>query len=162
MLVLLRKLNSFLHWSWTERWLFAEAYIGLRLSRLAVQTLPFRWIAKRLGSPQQETSPEGLPAEKRIIVRQIAWAVRKASRYALWESNCLPQAITAKLMLRRREVVSTLYLGLARGQTQEDLDEMKAHAWLRSGKFFLVGGNGQDEYTVVATFAENEESMKNP
>ena len=33
-------------------------------------------------------------------------------------------------------------------------DEMRAHAWLRSGKFYLVGGRGQDEYIVAATFAD--------
>ncbi len=155
MRTLLRKLNSFLGWSWTERRLFAQAYICLGLVRLALLTLPFRWIAKWLGTPRSETPVAGLTEKERVIVGQIARAVRTAAGHTPWKSDCLPQAVTARFMLQGRGVTSTLYLGLAKeGQNREDSDALKAHAWLRSGKFYVVGGAGHLEYTVVATFAD--------
>lgn len=83
-------------------------------------------------------------------LRKVAWAVHKVSGYTPWESKCLVQAIAAKRMLKSRKIVSTLYLGVARNHS----NELKAHAWLRSGPVYLTGGRGHESFTVVATFAE--------
>ena len=121
----------------------------LGLARLAVVTLPFRWIAPRLGVKMAE-SPEDDPVPE-AIVRRVSWSVRVMSRHVPWCSLCLDQAIAAKRMLRRRGCRSTLYLGVAKaGQT-----ELEAHAWLRCGHFYVVGTRGRQRYTVVATFAED-------
>jgi hypothetical protein len=84
--------------------------------------------------------------------RRIARAIERASRVTPWVSNCLPQAITAKQMLQKRGLRSTLYLGLARASAEK----VNAHAWLRCGQFFVTGGNGRG-FTVVAAFAESDD-----
>ena len=43
-----------------------------------------------------------------------------------------------------------LYFGLAR----DPGEELKAHAWVRSGTDVLVGAEEMDAFKVVATFAE--------
>ena len=91
------------------------------------------------------------PPQDPSLLRRASWAVRTASRYTPWESNCLPQAIAAKGMLRCRAVHSTLYLDLKRSSQ----DKLEAHAWLRSGNPYIIGGYVSRGFTLVATFAED-------
>jgi hypothetical protein len=95
--------RSFLRRSWHERALFLEAWAWLIWSRGLILCLPFRAYAKRLGQPQTESSPT-LSDEQQRIVRQVKWAVQTAVRYSPVRFVCLPQAMAAKWMLRRRRV----------------------------------------------------------
>lgn len=138
--------------SWTDKGLLLEALVWLGLARAAILVLPFRWLARHLGQYMHESphaDAESDPRTRPQLVR-VSWAVREMSRYTPWQSACLAQAIAAKIMLRRRGIVSTLYLGLAK----DDPGTLLAHAWLRSGSMILTGGPGSQRYTVVATFAE--------
>jgi len=61
------------------------------------------------------------------------------------------QAMTGKVMLRRRGIPGTLYLGLAK----DGDSALSAHAWLRCGERILSGGPTHDQFTVIAHFAES-------
>lgn len=151
------KLRPFVQRPWADRRLLTEAYFWLGVARLALLTLPFRWIAPFLGTTKLETIEDTLAHDEKSWLNRVSWAVRTASRYTPWTSNCLPQAIAAKRLLQQRHIRSTLYLGLR--HSQESPGEMEAHAWLRSGKFVIVGGRGEQRFTVVATFAEEKLSL---
>jgi hypothetical protein len=137
---------------WRQRLLLSEALTCLGLTRVATLLLPFRWLIPLLGRQQYETptadTPSCLPT-----LRAVARAIAAASRHAPWENACLVQAVTAKLMLKRRGIPSTLYLGVAR----ED-DRLTAHAWLRSGSVVLTGDAGRQRFTVISTFGEEPKS----
>lgn len=60
--------------------------------------------------------------------------------------NGFPQAITGKLLLRRRGIPNTLYLGVI---VSEDRTALEAHARLRCGPLSVSGGNGDEKYAVV-------------
>lgn len=93
----------------------------------------------------------GRPGEREYISR-IGWAIRAVSGRTPWESKCLVQAITGKVMLRRKRIHNTLYLGVAK----DGDNKMQAHAWLRVGGQVLTGGGFVDNsYTVVAMFADD-------
>jgi hypothetical protein len=143
------KLGTALRLPWADRWLLAETTVWLGLGRLAVAALPFRWIAPRLGQHMAESSHEKGDVASLAVLRRVSWAMRIMSRDVPWGSRCLDQAIAAHYMLRRRGLTSTLYLGVAKAGEAE----LEAHAWLRSGPFYLIGGRGRQRYTVVATFA---------
>ena len=81
----------------------------------------------------------------------IGQAIRSAANYTPWESVCLPQAMAAQWMLKRRHIAGTLYLGVAKDETKPE--KLAAHAWLRSGDVLLTGGAGHRQFTVVATFS---------
>ena len=134
----------------TERLLLIEAFLLLGLARLAVLVLPFRWLAASLGEHMKETdrtlSPNALKT-----ARLIGGAVRSAAGYTPWGSVCLPQAVTAKWMLGRRHIASTLYLGVAKDDASHP--KLAAHAWVRSGPSILTGAQGHSRYTVVSTFS---------
>jgi hypothetical protein len=95
------------------------------------------------------STPDTLsPAQAQVALR-VSWAVRRASSLTPWPSVCLPQAITAKVLLRRYGITSTLYLGAA----FNDHQSLLGHAWLRCGPLYVTGGSGHEHYGVVASFA---------
>ena len=71
----------------------------------------------------------------------ISQAIHIMSRYTFWESQCLVKAIAAMKMLERRQIESTLYLGTAKDEN----GKLIAHAWLRSGPFYINGCRSNGE-----------------
>lgn len=142
-----RRLSHFLRRPWRDQSLFIQAYLLLGLARLAINALPFPKLTKYLGVSKVESSAD-LPVLHLEEARRVAWAVRSASRYTPWKSNCFPQAIAAKYLLKRKGIASTLYLGAAfKART-----ELEAHAWLRCGPFYVTGGAGHIHFGTVGIF----------
>lgn len=96
-----------------------------------------------------ETTFDINPSNRKFLAH-ISQTVRMMSRYTFFESECLVQAIAAMKMLERRKIESTLYLGTAKDETGKFI----AHAWLRSGPFYITGNHGREEFTVVQKFAK--------
>jgi len=142
------RLRSFLSLSAADRWLVVEAALFTALARMAILTLPFRWIAPWLGRHAESTN-DTTEASGSPVPHRVGWAVKVASLHTPWQSKCLVQAIAARLMLGRRGMAGTIYLGLAK-----DPDgQMKAHAWLRSGDTIITGRGGMFGFTVLSSFA---------
>lgn len=144
----MRFFTRFLSLSWTERTLLLEAVLWLGLARAAVLTFPFRWIMQGLGQ-SANVAHTANSAPLQPVVPQVTWAIRVVSRRTPWQSNCLAQALAGLIMLRRRGIVSTLYLGVLKDKQSQ----LAAHAWLRSSEMTVTGGNQLDQYTVVAWFS---------
>jgi len=85
------------------------------------------------------------------LAGMIGSAVTSAANYTPWESVCLPQAVAAKWMIRRRNIAGTLYLGVMKDETNRE--KLAAHAWIRCGRIVLTGAKGHRQYTVVSTFS---------
>lgn len=145
----LRRPLNFLHRPWRDIGLVVQVYLLLGITRLAINTLPFTRLEKWLGQRLVETANEAPLADLRQA-RKIGWAIRAVSPYTPWKSNCFPQALTAKLLLRRRGIPSTLYMGVA--FKQEENAALEGHAWLRCGPLFVTGGDGSKRFGAVATF----------
>lgn len=148
----------FLSLSNQRRWLLLEASLWLGLARVAVLTLPFRWIMAALGqrplAVEMATPPTDLSKVQQDEIQQVAlvtWAIRIVSRRTPWQSNCLAQALAGQIMLRRRRIVNILYLGIMK----EKDNALTAHAWLRSHNFIVTGGGQLERYVVVARFCAN-------
>lgn len=116
--------------------------------RLALLVVPFRRLARSLG-PADAESPLEVRSEELAEAERLAWAIRAVSRRTPWASTCFPQALTALVLLRRRGIASTLYLGAA---IRPDRNGMEAHAWLRCGPLYVTGGAGHLRYGIVARF----------
>jgi hypothetical protein len=134
--------------------LLVEALFFLGWARILV-SLPFSKVAPSLGVPMQETSIMELE-KNRIVLKHIACAIDIMSKYTFWESKCLVKAIAGMKMLKRRDIESTLYLGTAK----DELTQMIAHAWLRSGHFYVTGKEGMDRFTIVAKFAKQINAIR--
>jgi len=77
----------------------------------------------------------------------ISWAVDNVGAKPWMNALCLPRALAAHAMLRRRGIASRLCLGVAR-----DRGALGAHAWVEIGSDKIVGGAEADGFTRVATF----------
>jgi hypothetical protein len=128
------------------RLLLIEAYLFLGWARV-LKLLPFSRVAPRLGRQMAETSYQRVAEDDRTIGR-VSRAVRTMSRHTWWESQCLVMALAAMKMLRRRGIDSTLYLGTAKDES----GRLIAHAWLRSGPYYLTGSEEMGIFTVVGIF----------
>lgn len=132
----------------SAQWIFIEAFFYLGFARI-MKTLPFSSIAPYLGSQMLETSYKQSPDNLKVI-HTISQSINIISRYTFWETKCLDRAIAAMKMLERRKIDSTLYLGTSR----EENGKLNAHAWLRSGQYYVTGADVMDKFTVVAKFAK--------
>lgn len=125
---------------------FLEAAAELTLAGLQLAVVRFPKLAARLGRHMAESSTEE-SSSRTEQARRIQWAVESAARVLPWKPVCLPQAVAATRMLRRRDIRSTLYLGV------DPSAGFDAHAWVRVGTFIVTGGPRPDRFAVVSTFA---------
>lgn len=120
-------------------WFWAGIY------RIGILFLPAKFMKRFYGLEGEETSVEEKPEDYRQAVR-IAYHVNRVAGHTPWESKCLVRALTAQKLLDYKNIPSTLYLGVGRKD-----GKMVAHAWIRTGSFYLTGGMGE-EYAIVAKF----------
>lgn len=143
------KIKLFITLDFSMKLLMIEAFIFLGRARI-LKVVPFSKVAPILGEQMEET-PFICHERNKIILKQISDATQIMSKYTFWESQCLVKAIAAMKMLERRRIGSTLYLGTAR----DGNGNLIAHAWLRSGPYYITGFEEMDKFTVVNKFAKN-------
>ncbi|UJF36248.1 lasso peptide biosynthesis B2 protein [Paenibacillus hexagrammi] len=134
--------------------LLIEAFFYLGWARI-LKSLPFSRVAPTLGDRRLETPHTENCVHKALII-DISRAIQMMSRYTFWESKCLVMAIAGMKMLERRGIESTLYLGTAK----DAKGKMIAHAWLRSGPFYISGAETMRRFTVVETFGKQMKRLE--
>ncbi|MEM7116770.1 MAG: lasso peptide biosynthesis B2 protein [Chloroflexota bacterium] len=143
-----RRLHSFWRLPWARKVLLVQSGLLLLLAKLLVQFVPFRWLAPRLGRLNAANDKE--PSQQQMHeIRQIQWAIRLWGKRLPWFTTCLTEAMTAKFLLSRRQIETSLFLGAA-FNAERSLD---AHAWLRCGSVYVTGGAGEKAYGVLASFS---------
>jgi len=111
-----------------RRALLLEAAFWLVAARLAIWLVPFSRIARHMGGMRQ---PE--PASEHSIARQapahdVSWAIERVAPALPLKMVCLPRALAAWQMLRRRGAPARLHFGIVRTNPIQK----QAHAWLDS------------------------------
>lgn len=145
--VLTRKTKTFFKISNELKIEFLKAFFYTGFYRAFILFVPFNKLRKRMGKHKEESAAkEARDVYK--IASHISWVVTLISSKTPWESKCLVQALTAQRMLKSKKISTTIYLGV-----RKEGNEMKAHAWLRCGEYYVTGGAIRDQYTVVAKFA---------
>jgi hypothetical protein len=119
-----------------------EATLMLVIARLAVLILPaaqvFAWANRPLRRIKRFAADEA---------RWVAWSVETIGAKAWMNALCLPCALAAHAMLRRRGIASRLCLGVAR-----DEGAVAAHAWIEVGQDVIVGGAETTRFTRLTQF----------
>ncbi len=91
--------------------------------------------------------------------RAVGRAIGHAAVRTPWTSDCYPQALTARILLRGARVPHTVVFGLRR----DDAGELRAHAWVTvgspvgssagAGRPVTVTGGSTRAWTPVGTFS---------
>ena len=145
-----RPLRRFAQVDGRRRLLVVEAVVCLLAARLALILIPFPRLAGWLGTfvpssdPRASRIQANATTQHEMLAREIGWAVTRSARYVPFNAVCLPQAMAAQFMLRRRGVASVMHFGAGKG-TDKSLD---AHAWLDAAGVDVTG------YPVAANLAE--------
>ncbi|WHY12574.1 lasso peptide biosynthesis B2 protein [Peribacillus frigoritolerans] len=143
-----KKAQTFLRLNFKTKLLYIEAFLHLGRARY-LKSISFSKVAPTLGEQMKESSYELIAADKEILAN-VSRAINIMSRYTIWESQCLVKAMAAMKMLEKRKIDSTLYLGTAKDEN----GGLIAHAWLRSGPFYITGAEVMDRFTVVSKFSK--------
>ncbi|GGI46092.1 hypothetical protein GCM10008018_15390 [Paenibacillus marchantiophytorum] len=143
-----RKINILFSLNFRTLGLYAEAACYLGWARIQV-AIPFSKVAPKLGVRMEETSNDRFEKHRTELI-SVQDAIHLISQHTIWESKCLVKAIAASRMLEKRHIDSTLYLGTARDES----GKMIAHAWLRSGPYYITGAEGMERFVVIGKFAK--------
>lgn len=145
---IVKKAQTFLKLNPKTKLLYIEAFLHLGRARY-LKSISFSKVAPTLGEQMKESSYELIAADKEILAN-VSRAINIMSSYTIWESQCLVKAMAAMKMLEKRKIDCTLYLGTAKDEN----GGLIAHAWLRSGPFYITGAEVMDRFTVVSMFSK--------
>ncbi|HDX9659418.1 TPA: lasso peptide biosynthesis B2 protein [Bacillus toyonensis] len=145
---IVKRLRVFLLLNMETKLLFLETFIFLGWARV-LKSITFSKVAPSLGDYMNETSVAQIQQHEDTL-KEVSEAISIMSRYTFWESQCLVKAIAGMKMLEKRDIESTLYLGTAK----DNSGALIAHAWLRSGSFYVTGSEGMEKFIVVGSFAK--------
>jgi hypothetical protein len=135
------KLIRFVRLDGADKWMLLRATMWLAIARVMLVAMPFNRLSARLSA---ENDCTGTKADPALLIR-IGSAVRVAANYVPWRSDCFPQTIAARMLLRRHDFASTIHIGVERVGD----DELAGHAWLTCGETVVIGGGELDPYTEL-------------
>src|SRR5687767_11366975 len=127
----MNRLHRFMRLPSDLRYLLIEAFLLLAFIRIALYITSMdrlRQTLRRLCSKSK--------LEMNDAAEKVAFAIRIASNY-LPNTNCLPQALAAQVLLTRLAQPAELRIGV----TRDEAGAFKAHAWVESRGIIVVGGS---------------------
>jgi hypothetical protein len=133
--------------------LLVEAALCLLAARAVLIFVPFPSLARHFGTfvppsdPRVALRRSGASAEHMAMAREIGWAVTTAARHVPVQAVCLPQALAARMMLKRRRVPSVIHFGAAKGA-----DALDTHAWLDAAGIEVTGFPVGGQFAEIACF----------
>ena len=129
-----------------DRWLLLRAAGWLGIARIRLAATPFDRLVAQLSAKSDSAEGDSTgSAPATDIVKRIGFAVSAAANNVPWRSDCFPQTIAARMLLKRFGYASTIHFGVDR----VGADELKGHAWLTCGETVVTGGTELDRYTEM-------------
>lgn len=123
-------------------WLEASALLAL--ARLVIAVVPARhWRLDLSDKGEPEAKVRLTPGERETVLA-VSRSIARAVRHAPMKFICLPQALTARWMLRRRGITPQLFFGTRR----EAEDNREFHVWVKVGPIWVTGHCEVSEYVV--------------
>ena len=142
-----KRVRTFFRIDNTLKFEFIQVIIYEGIYRAYILFVPFNKLRKKMGRYKGESkATEDKETYKKAM--HVSWIVTTVAAKTPWESKCLVQALAAQKMLKNKGISTTIYLGV-----RKEKDEMKAHAWLRCGEYYVTGGAIREQYSVVAKFS---------
>ena len=106
----MERLRRLLKRSWAEKGLLFQVALMLGGIRIGLSLLPFKTVRRFLAWSSKK--PVGSPVDKATYYKRVIWAVNAVGRRMLGDKRCLPQALVAQWLLRRRGYAAALHIGV--------------------------------------------------
>lgn len=81
--------------------------------------------------------------------KSLQQAMILCNNYTLWKTECYTQALTAKILLNRKDIAGTIFIGFKKDQN----GRYQGHAWLRSFDRIITGDVDINSYTVHSFYS---------
>lgn len=120
-------------------WFYSAIY-RFQILHMDTKKMQVKWGEEGKESPEEET------LENYRYAKKVSYCVNQICNKTSWESKCLVRALTAQTLLKKKGIHTTMYLGC-----RMEEGKMAAHAWIRCGRMYVTGGNGEG-YAVVDKF----------
>jgi hypothetical protein len=103
-----------------------------------------------MGKPVEKVNEsEDVSLIDKQLAARIQVAIGRVDRYVPWGTECYTQALTGKLMLRKRKVSTLLVVGFRK----DEAGEIQGHAWLKIGPYYITGFRHDiDTYVINGRF----------
>ena len=137
-----------------RRLLIVEAAVWLVVARLALIFVAFNRLSPYLGTFLPASDPRAQEREDQYsdidsrCAEDIGLAVSWSAARVPFKAVCLPQAMAAGFMLRRRGISSSLFFGavIVNGTS------METHAWLHAAGVEVTGYPVANRFTPIGCF----------
>lgn len=123
----------------------AEAVVAVGLAYVLLKALPSARVLSILGFREGASPGRGGVDEARALA--VSRALARAARNLPFQAVCLPQALAAALMLRRRGLAAEVHFGVAKRD-----GDLHAHAWSRCGDVVVSGGHECGDFAPISVF----------
>lgn len=133
--------SKFCSLSRAEVWFLMEAAAAVVATDVALRLFSSKSILALF-----DRRPNSQRRSQGADLQRMAWLVDVADRYAPGRSSCLRQAAALAWLLRRRGVLTSLRIGVAR-----EGDNFMAHSWLQSEQDQVFGLSDGDKYTILSS-----------
>ena len=119
--------------------------------RASMYLFHFRVLSRALGHHHQNYTLSPLVSEfQQLRAWRIGRIVELTARYTPWESKCLVQAAMARTLLGLYGIPYILHIGAL--MTHDDIEPLKAHAWVKVGHGIITGREGHRAFGIVSSF----------
>lgn len=134
--------------------LFIEAWFFLAIARILIFWIPFRKLLPLIGQQVSQDEAE-IETSNQVassdLLELISISIRRACRRSPWRTKCFEQALSARMMLRRRGIKSIIYFGVRKSISNQK-EKLEAHAWLVCSGVVVTGGENNNTFTIVGRF----------
>lgn len=129
----------------------AEATLLLLLANFFIRFIRFRFWRRSLGV--MISRPESMSSNNRPLSQDcsVPLAIERACQLFSSKPNCLPRAMAAQWMFRRRAQASRLVFGIARSNTRDATSDL--HAWVEINNRPVIGGYPSGIYIPLFAMA---------
>jgi hypothetical protein len=135
------KWRRFMQLDGADKRLLLRATGWLLIARIMLVAMSFQRLSARLSATGNSTQIEPDP----VLLQRIGFAVSAAANNVPWRSDCFPQTIAARMLLKHHGYSSTIHLGVEK----VGKDELAGHAWLTCGETVVTGGEDLHRYTEL-------------
>lgn len=144
----IQHIKAFMKQPLNVRLLVLQAAAVSMLVWLAMTLLPFRWWSRWQGEVRIST-PEAPNPETLTYRENLTRALTMASRYLPILKRCYIRALTGKILLARKGIRGTLYIGF---RTFEN-GKFEGHAWLRAHDTWITGAERRNDFSVHGIYS---------
>jgi hypothetical protein len=131
------KIKKFISLPKEEKTLFLEALFTSFLIRIYLLIVPANKVERFIQKKSNKIKPNNNFSTETIYL--IRKSIKRIAKYSLWRNLCLEQSLTAMIMLKRKKIPYTIYIG-----AKKNNEQIIGHFWITAQSVEIVKKGSND------------------